>query len=429
MKKKLIISLFTLLTISILFFASTVRAESPACEALAEGSSCTSGPYTIRYNGIDIATGDRKFIVKTIDVGYDPNYIDSPYLTDYLAAMYRYAVILSTILATIVIIFAGVLWITSAGNAEQIGRAKKMIGRAITGLILAVGSYTILWTINPQLVEFGALKILRVKDAGSNILGEDDSADIDAGPAGIIDTGTLKALGEINNIEYGGSAAKPENRLVKTGIEDNLKKAILEYSEYVKDSDQKKDIYINSVFRSPAKQYELLKSPKCGCPDESKLPPNIPQGQVWAECVKYGNTKTCGVGHKSLSRVNGEFLGSTTGHMAGNGLDAHAEPVGSRQDCSKVDVNAQQSKGILKGLSNTTACPNLANCCVPKNQQLLIKAMLNNGFCVLMKDSNGPIEPWHFESTTSGTGLSSICTNNLGDPNLKKLWYLQNTTP
>ncbi|MDP2692949.1 MAG: C39 family peptidase [bacterium] len=177
-KIKNILILFVLFIL--LFPVSSVKAEGTSCKDMKTGDECAVGEYTIRYNGIDIATGDRKFIVKTVQVGYDERYIDSPYLTDYLAAMYRYAVILSTILATIVIIFAGVLWITSAGNAEQIGRAKKMIGRAITGLILAVGSYTILWTINPQLVEFGSLKILRVLDVDiSGILSGIDDQDKD----------------------------------------------------------------------------------------------------------------------------------------------------------------------------------------------------------------------------------------------------------
>ena len=166
--------LFLLLIIPMASKAQTVQCDPTQCKDMKEGDICTAGNCTIQYDGID-ELGNRKIIVKTVDLGTDPNYIDSPFLTDYLAAMYRYAVIVTTILATIVIIFAGVLWITSAGNTEQIGRAKKMIGRSITGLLLAVGSYTILWTINPQLVEFGSLKILRVANISvEEALGKED---------------------------------------------------------------------------------------------------------------------------------------------------------------------------------------------------------------------------------------------------------------
>ncbi|OGH78656.1 MAG: hypothetical protein A2469_03395 [Candidatus Magasanikbacteria bacterium RIFOXYC2_FULL_40_16] len=183
MIKKIKIS-FIITAILIFLPLFSVNAQESQCVGMEEGDECTVGDYSIEYAGLDPITGERKLIAKTVDVGYDPNYIDSPFLTDYLAAMYRYAVIVTTILATIVIIFAGVLWITSAGNTEQIGRAKKMIGRSITGLLLAVGSYTILWTINPQLVEFGSLKILRV--ANVNIASDESQINQFGSTAGIL---------------------------------------------------------------------------------------------------------------------------------------------------------------------------------------------------------------------------------------------------
>lgn len=159
LKKTTKIMLLAIFLFNIFLPYATTKAAA-TCNAEA-GGSCTVGEVEIKYMGID-ATGQRKFIIKTVDFGTDPRYLNSPFLTDYIAQVYKYAVTVATVLSTIVIIFAGVLWITSAGNMEQIGRAKKMIARALTGLLLAVGSYTILWTINPQLVEFGSLKILRV---------------------------------------------------------------------------------------------------------------------------------------------------------------------------------------------------------------------------------------------------------------------------
>jgi len=167
---KIILSVIFLFSI---FLPATLQAKT-TCN-VEEGGSCTVGEVEIRYMGID-ATGQRKFIIKPVDFGTDPRYLNSPFLTDYIAQVYKYAVTVTTVLATIVIIFAGVLWITSAGNMEQIGRAKKMIARAFTGLLLAVGSYTILWTINPQLVEFGSLKILRVSEVDITETAEEDNA-------------------------------------------------------------------------------------------------------------------------------------------------------------------------------------------------------------------------------------------------------------
>ena len=154
------------------FLLPTAASADTTCN-VEVGGTCTVGNQEIRYMGID-ATGQRKFIIKTVNLGTDPRYLDSPFLTDYIAQVYKYAVTVTTVLSTVVIIFAGVLWLTSGGNAAQIDNAKKLIARALTGLLLAVGSYTILWTINPQLVEFGSLKILRVSEVNITEVSEED---------------------------------------------------------------------------------------------------------------------------------------------------------------------------------------------------------------------------------------------------------------
>lgn len=85
-------------------------------------------------------------------------FIYSTYLGEYIIALYQYAVAIASLLAVIMIIIAGFEWVVSGGNQESIGQAKKRITNAITGLVLAVGSYTILYTINPELVRFRPLK-------------------------------------------------------------------------------------------------------------------------------------------------------------------------------------------------------------------------------------------------------------------------------
>lgn len=71
---------------------------------------------------------------------------------NYIKAIYNYALIIVGILAVIVLMIGGIIWLTSAGNSEKISQAKSWITGALTGLILMFLSYTILKTINPQLV-------------------------------------------------------------------------------------------------------------------------------------------------------------------------------------------------------------------------------------------------------------------------------------
>ncbi len=74
-------------------------------------------------------------------------------LGDFLKTNYNLAITIAGILAVMMIIIAGVQWVTSGGNSEMITSAKKRIGGALTGLLIAYLSYTILNTINPALVD------------------------------------------------------------------------------------------------------------------------------------------------------------------------------------------------------------------------------------------------------------------------------------
>jgi len=73
---------------------------------------------------------------------------------NYIKTVYRYAIGGVGILAAVVMMFGGVIWITAGGNASRVGEAKAWIGAALSGLVLALLSYMVLNAINPALVEF-----------------------------------------------------------------------------------------------------------------------------------------------------------------------------------------------------------------------------------------------------------------------------------
>jgi hypothetical protein len=89
--------------------------------------------------------------------------ISVPWIAQYLAGVYKYAIGLAVSLTIFMIMVGGFLWITAAGNPGKIDKAKNMIIDAIVGLILAVGSYLILYTINPDLVEFKSIQVGVIK--------------------------------------------------------------------------------------------------------------------------------------------------------------------------------------------------------------------------------------------------------------------------
>lgn len=155
-KKKRLTGILFLTLLSFFLFASGTFAQTTADEL----EELHSAPQP-RINIPGVTFTDPSKLVKEEEDG--STYVIIPYLGEYLAALYRYAVVIASILAVVVIIFAGIQWIVSAGSSETINSAKKKIGGALIGLLLAVGSYTVLSMVNPELVRFRHLRVLQVK--------------------------------------------------------------------------------------------------------------------------------------------------------------------------------------------------------------------------------------------------------------------------
>ena len=99
-----------------------------------------------------------------------------PWIANYIQGIYKYALGIAGILATVVMMFGGFLWLMSAGNPQMIGDAKNWITGAVTGLILLFTSYIILYTVNPELtilkpITLGTISQMedtKLADANSN---------------------------------------------------------------------------------------------------------------------------------------------------------------------------------------------------------------------------------------------------------------------
>lgn len=102
--------------------------------------------------------------------------IGIPYLADYIAGIYKYAVSIASIIAIVMIMVGGLIWLTAGGSAERVGKAKETITGAAIGLLLLLGSYTILYAINPDLVSFKNVKITILGRQGLNFEGSELSS-------------------------------------------------------------------------------------------------------------------------------------------------------------------------------------------------------------------------------------------------------------
>lgn len=119
----------------------------------------------IAIPGINAKIFDKDFQPNCIKDTNDPEkeICTMPWLNEYIAGIYKYAIGVVAILATIVMMVGGLVWMTAGGNQGRIGEAKQWITGALTGLILTFCSYSILYFVNPDLVKLKPIKVERIK--------------------------------------------------------------------------------------------------------------------------------------------------------------------------------------------------------------------------------------------------------------------------
>ena len=74
-------------------------------------------------------------------------------LGQFIGDVYTFAITIVAVLVFVVFLWAGWLYLTAAGNAANVGKAKTMMTNAIVGAIILLSAYLILYVINPDLVE------------------------------------------------------------------------------------------------------------------------------------------------------------------------------------------------------------------------------------------------------------------------------------
>ncbi len=70
---------------------------------------------------------------------------------NYINSFYQFALMIGGLLAFGAVVYGGVRYVTAAGNPSSQSEAKAWIESALLGLLLLVGAYLILNTVNPNL--------------------------------------------------------------------------------------------------------------------------------------------------------------------------------------------------------------------------------------------------------------------------------------
>ena len=88
--------------------------------------------------------------------------VDGTLISRYVKAVYVYFVWIVGILATVMVMYGGIQWVTAAGNSSRIENAKQTMNGAFIAIVLTLTSFLLLRLINPALVKITDLSILTV---------------------------------------------------------------------------------------------------------------------------------------------------------------------------------------------------------------------------------------------------------------------------
>lgn len=179
-------------------------------------------------------------------------------LSQYIQVFYKFAVSAVAVIAGVMIMYSGVMWLSAAGSSQRIGEAKERIIAAISGLILATVSYVLLNTINPALVRLTEPSIIaaEVPASVSQAATGSDSATTSVadtscpGSSDVVDIGDTMVqysshAASLYESNHGGSG------LIKPELVEPLSKAFLSAETHGM------ELYVNSDYRTYAKQQEL----------------------------------------------------------------------------------------------------------------------------------------------------------------------------
>src|SRR6056297_851455 len=169
LKHKIYISACGFIVLQIFFLTFFVLApiasaeftiKTPAGKEITLEEAKINIPFESLSNEMKVTSDD----IQPCEDGGDTLCLRIPWVAKYIGALYRYGVIFGSILAVVMIMIGGILYLIGGMNQTMISKGKGYIVGAVTGLILLLGSYVLLNTINPRLINLQPIKVEIAKE-------------------------------------------------------------------------------------------------------------------------------------------------------------------------------------------------------------------------------------------------------------------------
>lgn len=282
-----------------------------------------------------------KPIDKTVD---SEGYIHLTSLAEYLSAVYKFAIAAASIIAAIMIVVNG-LRITMSAGGDQKNVGIQHISQAVIGLIILWSSYALFYTINPELVQFKALKVRFIYP-----IADEEEQNLTMGVALPSENNIAQVIGD-------NLTANTGVRVESTEVLPAIKAAAIALKN------QDIVLYIGSGIRSVDEQLALIAKNCQNPPGSTTCNP------------KPGRPYTC-----TMPNNDPKYCPHTTARA--------------------VDVWGKKNNAQCVQQKNCTSDPATDPCRADPCQAAVIQAMKDAGFCSLN------IEAWHFELPAMSSGCT-----------------------
>ena len=184
-----------------------------------------------------------------LDCKKDDAFCNIPWIAEFVKGVYNYGIGVGGILAAIMLMAGGIIWLVSGGDSSKVGQAKKVISGSIIGMLLLFGSYLILDTINPELKFLKPISLDLIQpDNLMSIIAENGSDSEENNAGNCAEDETMQNIDTISGLKT--SASDP--RLTVKGYQ-----ALEKANEIAKSHGV--GLHVTSAFRSNETQKELWK--------------------------------------------------------------------------------------------------------------------------------------------------------------------------
>lgn len=113
------------------------------------------------------------------------------FLAEYINAVYRYLSTIGLVIAIVMVVYGGFLYLGASAGVGEIARGKKIITDSIIGMLIILSAYGILSLVNPQTVNLKVLELAFVNEEQLLRTIQTPTGDPEAAAEGLSDPGPV----------------------------------------------------------------------------------------------------------------------------------------------------------------------------------------------------------------------------------------------